>query len=329
MLCARDFHIFTFIAAHLPSIAFGLRVNACCLRSSPVLFCQRRAKKERLAAMMGTPSSPPTMSVSGRPLPGKDAGARAGSSGGSPNGAKKKGAVSAGLAFFEGGAKPVKKGAAAGAAAGAAGAAARGRSGGGRGTAGGGVGGGAVGAVAAAASGDGVSSSSDRARRNKKDGSSSAAAAGQPSSEDASAGADTGGDIVANEKLAAELVSCVGLSIHGARRAAIMVRNRNVALAADWAVANMGKPGFNDPIAAGQTLAAANAAARAMRGDGGSGRDGALKPSEPIVAALVSMGFNENGSRRAAVAVRNANVDEAVGWAVAHMDDADFKKPMT
>ena len=125
---------------------------------------------------------------------------------------------------------------------------------------------------------------------------------------------------MANEQLAAELVACVGLSLHGARRACIMTRNCGVALAADWAVAHMGEVGFNDPIGAGQTLAAASSS---MKSSGG------LAPSASIVSALVSMGFNENGSRRAAVAVRNANVDEAVGWAVAHMDDADFKKPMT
>ena len=40
------------------------------------------------------------------------------------------------------------------------------------------------------------------------------------------------------------------------------------------------------------------------------------------------MGFAQNGAMRAALATRNASVDDAVAWAVTHMDDASFNKPL-
>ena len=69
---------------------------------------------------------------------------------------------------------------------------------------------------------------------------------------------------------------------------------------------------------------------------GGGGAAGApapppaalLAPDETIVAQLLSMGFSENGSKRAAIAVQNANAEAAAEWVFAHMDDADFNEPL-
>lgn len=43
---------------------------------------------------------------------------------------------------------------------------------------------------------------------------------------------------------------------------------------------------------------------------------------------LVSMGFSENGSKRAALAVANASAEAATNWVMEHMGDADFNDPL-
>eukprot|EP00616_Rhizochromulina_sp_CCMP1243_P005857 CAMPEP_0118975056 /NCGR_PEP_ID=MMETSP1173-20130426/14328_1 /TAXON_ID=1034831 /ORGANISM="Rhizochromulina marina cf, Strain CCMP1243" /LENGTH=845 /DNA_ID=CAMNT_0006924877 /DNA_START=18 /DNA_END=2555 /DNA_ORIENTATION=- len=48
---------------------------------------------------------------------------------------------------------------------------------------------------------------------------------------------------------------------------------------------------------------------------------------EVVVANLVSMGFGENGCRRAAQATGN-NLEAATEWIFAHMEDADFNAPL-
>lgn len=48
---------------------------------------------------------------------------------------------------------------------------------------------------------------------------------------------------------------------------------------------------------------------------------------EGLVMTLVSMGFSENGCRRAAIATRNADPDTAMNWVFEHMEDADFNDP--
>lgn len=48
---------------------------------------------------------------------------------------------------------------------------------------------------------------------------------------------------------------------------------------------------------------------------------------EGLVAQLVSMGFCENGCRRAALATHNADVETAMNWVLEHMEDADFDQP--
>ena len=52
------------------------------------------------------------------------------------------------------------------------------------------------------------------------------------------------------------------------------------------------------------------------------------QPDAAIVQQLVSMGFSENGSKRAALAVNNSSPDEAAEWVFAHMEDADFNDPL-
>lgn len=52
-----------------------------------------------------------------------------------------------------------------------------------------------------------------------------------------------------------------------------------------------------------------------------------LEPDPTIVAQLVSMGFSEDGSKRAAVATQNVSADVAMEWVFAHMEDSDFNDP--
>jgi len=46
-----------------------------------------------------------------------------------------------------------------------------------------------------------------------------------------------------------------------------------------------------------------------------------------IVAQLMSMGFSENGSKRAALATGNSDAEVALNWVFAHMEDPDFNDP--
>ena len=61
---------------------------------------------------------------------------------------------------------------------------------------------------------------------------------------------------------------------------------------------------------------------------GGGGGAAGTEPDETIVAQLISMGFSENGCKRAAVAVKNANAEVAMEWVFAHMEDSDFNDPL-
>eukprot|EP00475_Leptophrys_vorax_P002585 TRINITY_DN1145_c0_g1_i1.p1 TRINITY_DN1145_c0_g1~~TRINITY_DN1145_c0_g1_i1.p1 ORF type:complete len:781 (-),score=220.07 TRINITY_DN1145_c0_g1_i1:510-2816(-) len=61
---------------------------------------------------------------------------------------------------------------------------------------------------------------------------------------------------------------------------------------------------------------------------GGPAPQESVEPDPVIVSTLVSMGFSENGSKRAAVAVKNSNIDAASNWVFEHMGDADFNNPL-
>ncbi|GAB0494854.1 hypothetical protein MMPV_006150 [Pyropia vietnamensis] len=65
-------------------------------------------------------------------------------------------------------------------------------------------------------------------------------------------------------------------------------------------------------------------------GDAGAGaaEPAAVVPDDAIVATVVSMGFSQNGARRAAVATANAGGEEAVNWVMSHMGDPDFNDPL-
>ena len=54
----------------------------------------------------------------------------------------------------------------------------------------------------------------------------------------------------------------------------------------------------------------------------------AIEPDADIVAQLVSMGFSENGSKRAALATGNSSAEGAAEWVFAHMEDPDFNDPV-
>ncbi|TDH68876.1 hypothetical protein CCR75_005557 [Bremia lactucae] len=51
------------------------------------------------------------------------------------------------------------------------------------------------------------------------------------------------------------------------------------------------------------------------------------KADNVLVAQLVSMGFSENGCKRAAIATGNSNAEAAMEWIFSHMEDPDFNDP--
>lgn len=53
-----------------------------------------------------------------------------------------------------------------------------------------------------------------------------------------------------------------------------------------------------------------------------------VQPDQALVEQLMSMGFSENGCRRAAVATHNTDADAAMNWIFEHMEDADFNDPL-
>lgn len=53
----------------------------------------------------------------------------------------------------------------------------------------------------------------------------------------------------------------------------------------------------------------------------------AMVADEGVVMQLVSMGFSDNGSRRAALATGNADAEAAMSWVLEHMDDPGFNDP--
>lgn len=52
-----------------------------------------------------------------------------------------------------------------------------------------------------------------------------------------------------------------------------------------------------------------------------------IEPDEMILTQLLTMGFSENGCKRACIAVNNAGVEQASEWVFAHMEDPDFNDP--
>ena len=75
-----------------------------------------------------------------------------------------------------------------------------------------------------------------------------------------------------------------------------------------------------------EAVAAATATGTATGGASAGGGE-AVEADEGIVAQLVSMGFPENGCKRAALATGNSDADSAMNWVFAHMEDADFDTP--
>jgi ubiquitin carboxyl-terminal hydrolase 5/13 len=51
-----------------------------------------------------------------------------------------------------------------------------------------------------------------------------------------------------------------------------------------------------------------------------------MTADEHLVQELVSMGFSENGCRRAAIATHNSDVETAMNWILEHMEDPDFNE---
>jgi ubiquitin carboxyl-terminal hydrolase 5/13 len=120
-----------------------------------------------------------------------------------------------------------------------------------------------------------------------------------------------------------QLVS-MGFSENGSKRAALAVGNSSADQAMEWVFAHMEDADFNDPPPPTPQPAA-------QQPPPASFRPVAAPPQQPdaaIVQQLVSMGFSENGSKRAALAVNNSSPDEAAEWVFAHMEDADFNDPL-
>ncbi|KAF1333517.1 Ubiquitin carboxyl-terminal hydrolase, partial [Globisporangium splendens] len=59
----------------------------------------------------------------------------------------------------------------------------------------------------------------------------------------------------------------------------------------------------------------------------GSSASSVVTPDDSLVAQLVSMGFSENGCKRAAIATGNADPETAMEWIFSHMEDPDFNDP--
>lgn len=55
--------------------------------------------------------------------------------------------------------------------------------------------------------------------------------------------------------------------------------------------------------------------------------DAAVEADELIVAQLMSMGFGANGCKKACIETKNAGVEAATEWVMAHMGDDDFNDP--
>ena len=81
----------------------------------------------------------------------------------------------------------------------------------------------------------------------------------------------------------------------------------------------------------GETLQPEEAQEQPQGGGGGGGGGAAAAapalPDDAIVAQLVSMGFGENGSRRAALATGNS-AEAAMEWILGHMEDPDLNDPL-
>lgn len=52
-----------------------------------------------------------------------------------------------------------------------------------------------------------------------------------------------------------------------------------------------------------------------------------IVPNPEIVNQLMTMGFSENGSKRAAIATNNASTEASMEWVFSHMEDPDFNEP--
>lgn len=76
----------------------------------------------------------------------------------------------------------------------------------------------------------------------------------------------------------------------------------------------------------GEELLPDSDSADAVAGSSAAAPD-VVTPDETLVAQLVSMGFSENGCKRAAIATGNANAEIAMEWIFSHMEDPDFNDP--
>eukprot|EP01065_Artemidia_motanka_P021747 TRINITY_DN25_c0_g1_i1.p1 TRINITY_DN25_c0_g1~~TRINITY_DN25_c0_g1_i1.p1 ORF type:complete len:872 (+),score=253.43 TRINITY_DN25_c0_g1_i1:91-2616(+) len=53
-----------------------------------------------------------------------------------------------------------------------------------------------------------------------------------------------------------------------------------------------------------------------------------IVPDEMLVAQLISMGFGENGCKKACIACNNSGAEAAMEWVMTHMGDPDFNDPI-
>lgn len=57
-------------------------------------------------------------------------------------------------------------------------------------------------------------------------------------------------------------------------------------------------------------------------------RQPSIVPDAAIVSQLTTMGFSENGSKRAAIATKNASAEASMEWVFQHMKDENFNDPI-
>lgn len=82
-----------------------------------------------------------------------------------------------------------------------------------------------------------------------------------------------------------------------------------------------------DEILLQDTTSSSSTSANAPTPSGNGSSGNPVIPDEELVGQLVMMGFSENGSKRAAIATFNADVETAMNWVLEHMEDADFNDP--
>ena len=143
---------------------------------------------------------------------------------------------------------------------------------------------------------------------------------------------------VANPSLGGQSAPCVSNTRFRSFPKYLMVKLNRYTLGSNWVPvkidASVNVPEILDltsysrsGLSVGETPMPEAAASDSSAGAGAGAGDVAPDADPNIVMQLVSMGFSENGSKRATLATNNSDVDTAMAWVFAHMEDSDFNDP--